>query len=264
MKTVTYEITQHVAEITLNQPERHNAFDDAMITRLNKLLRKAQTDENVRVVVLQGAGKHFCAGADLAWMQRMANYDYAQNMQDAGELAGLMSTLYHFPKPTIAKISGAAYGGAVGLVACCDIAIATKLSKFCLSEVRLGLAPATIMPYVIDALGHRQARRYALSGEVLSARRARRLGLIHEAVNEDELDSTVASLIEHLCKAGPVAQAATKTLLHECARSDIDAHMTHKTIATIASLRVGSEGQEGLAAFFEKRLPSWQYGHDDD
>ncbi len=257
MKKVTYHTEKHTAYITLNRPDSHNAFDDEMIARITKLCHRAAADDYVRSVVLQANGNTFCSGADLQWMQRMAQYDYETNMQDAQSLANMLETLNTLAKPTIAKVHGAAFGGAVGLVACCDIAIATKLSKFCLSEVRLGLAPATIMPYIIDAIGYRHARRYALSAEVISARRARRLGLIHEAVTESELDSTVAALCAQLHKGGPQAISATKGLLLECHQHEIDESLQHKTVATIAALRVGNEGQAGLAAFFAKTKPVW-------
>ncbi len=258
MKHVTYHTSDHTAYISLNRPDSHNAFDDAMIKRITKLCLRAANDDYVRSIVIQAKGNTFCAGADLHWMKRMAEYDYETNIQDAQALATMLHTLNTLAKPTIAKINGLAFGGAVGLIACCDIAIATKLSKFCLSEVRLGLAPATIMPYIIDAIGQRHARRYALSAEVMSARRARRLGLIHEAVIESELDSTVASLCTQLHKGGPEAISATKGLLLECHHHKIDATLQHKTAATIAALRIGTEGQAGLAAFFQQAKPYWQ------
>lgn len=258
MKKVTYHTDKYIAYITLSRPDSHNAFDDDMIKRITKLCLRAAADVKVRVVVLQAHGTTFCAGADLQWMQRMAQYDYETNIQDAQSLAHMLHTLNTLAKPTIAKVNGSAFGGAVGLITCCDIAIATKLSKFCLSEVRLGLAPATIMPYVIDAIGFRHARRYALSAEVISARRARRLGLIHEAVRESELDSTVESLCSQLYKGGPEAMSATKGLLLECHQHPKNDALQHKTAAAIAALRVGMEGQAGLAAFFAKTQPFWQ------
>jgi methylglutaconyl-CoA hydratase len=208
---VLYSVDERgVATITLNQPEKHNAFDDHLIAQLSDIFARADKDEYVKVVVLSSTGKSFCSGADLNWMKRMAAYSYEQNVQDARALANMFYLLNTLSKPTIARVQGAAFGGAVGLVACCDMAIGSKLSKFCLSEVKLGLIPATISPYVIDAIGARAARRYFATAEVFSSRRARRLGLLSEAVTEEELDPTIEDIIAHILKNGPMAVAEAK------------------------------------------------------
>ena len=200
-QAVTYHVDERsVALITLNRADKHNAFNDDMIATLTELFTRAGNDSSVRAVVLQGKGKSFSAGADLEWMKRMAQYDEAKNHIDAMALATMLHTLYTLPKPTIARVQGAAFGGAVGLIACCDIAIGSKLSKFCLSEVKIGLIPATISPYVIEAMGARVCRRYFQTAEVFSARRARRLGLLSEAVTEDELDSTIDDIVTQILK----------------------------------------------------------------
>ena len=247
-----------VAYLVLNRPEKHNAFDDVLISQMTTLLNTAAADKSVRALVLKAQGKNFCAGADLGWMQRMARYSEQENKDDAHNLAVLLDTLYRFPKPTIARVQGAAFGGAVGLIACCDMAIASKLSKFCLSEVKLGLIPATISPYVIKAMGERIARRYFMTAEVFSSRRARRLGLISETVTEDALDDTVNDLLEQLLKNGPQAVMAAKALSQDIAVREIDADLLIETSERIAHIRVSEEGQEGLSAFLEKRPPAWR------
>ena len=257
--TLIYDVDERgVATVTLNRPEKHNAFDDLLIAELTATFRQAADDSQVRVVVLQANGKSFCAGADLNWMRRMASYSYEENVRDANALATMLHTLHSLPKPTIAKVQGAAFGGAVGLVACCDIAIGSKLSKFCLSEVKLGLVPATISPYVIDAMGARQARRYFMTAEVISSRRARRLGLLNESVTEEELDGTVEQLIEHILSNGPLAVAAAKQLVFDVEHEAIGEELLEKTSLRIATIRVSDEGQEGLTAFLEKRPAKWQ------
>ncbi len=209
MSDILYEVDKRgVATVTLNRPHKHNAFDDVLIKELTGLFKRAGDDNQVRVLVLAANGKSFCAGADANWMKRMAGYSFEENVADARALATMLHTLNTLPKPTVAKVQGAAFGGAVGLIACCDMAIGSKMSKFCLSEVKLGLIPATIAPYVIDAIGKRTARRYFTTAEVFSARRARRLGLLSEAVTEEELDSTVEELIEQLLKNSPDAVSA--------------------------------------------------------
>jgi methylglutaconyl-CoA hydratase len=249
-----------VATVTLNQPEIHNAFDDKLIVQLTDIFTSISQNKDVRVMVLAAAGKSFSAGADLNWMQRMASYSYEQNLADANVLANMFFILNTIDKPTIARVQGAAFGGAVGLVACCDIAIGSKLSKFCLSEVKLGLAPATISPYVIDAIGARVARRYFTTAEVFSARRARRLGLLSEAVVEEELDSTIENLIEHILKNSPAAIRAAKQLIFDVQNKPITDQVLAKTSEKIAELRVSEQGQEGLSAFLQKRRAKWIKG----
>jgi methylglutaconyl-CoA hydratase len=247
-----------VATVTLNRPHIHNAFDDTVIDELIKAFESIHQDNNVRVMVLAANGKSFCAGADLKWMKQMASYSYDQNKQDASQLAKLFSSLYNLNKPTIAKVQGAVYGGGVGLVACCDIAIGSKLSKFCLSEVKLGLVPATISPYVIEAIGPRLAKRYFMTAEVMSSRRARRIGLLSEAVSEEELDSSVENIILPLLNNGPKSVATAKNLVNKISRRAIDDQLIDETSDLIASVRVSQEGQEGLTAFLEKRTPNWK------
>jgi methylglutaconyl-CoA hydratase len=246
-----------VATVTLNQPEIHNAFDDKLIVQLTDIFTSIGQNEDIRVMVLAAAGKSFSAGADLNWMRRMANYSYDQNLADANVLANMFFILNTIDKPTIARVQGAAFGGAVGLVACCDMAIGSKLSKFCLSEVKLGLVPATISPYVIDAIGARIARRYFITAEVFSARRARRLGLLSEAVAEEELDSTIENLIEHILKNSPAAIRTAKQLVFDVQNKPISDELLAKTSEKIAELRVSEEGQEGLNAFLQKRRAKW-------
>jgi methylglutaconyl-CoA hydratase len=246
-----------VATVTLNQPEIHNAFDDELITELTELFTQVKNNNAIRVMVLGAAGKSFSAGANLHWMQRMATYNYEQNLADANALAQMFLVLNTIDKPTIARVQGAAFGGAVGLVACCDMAIGSKLRKFCLSEVKLGLIPATISPYVIDAIGARIARRYFTTAEVFSARRARRLGLLSEAVAEEELDSTIENLIAHILKNSPAAVSAAKQLIFDVQHQTISAELVAKTSEKIANIRVSAEGQEGLNAFLNKRPANW-------
>lgn len=251
---------QHrVRRIALNRPEVHNAFDDVLIAELTAAIDEAGRDENVRAVVLTGEGESFSAGADLNWMRSMAQASEQQNRDDSTRLARLMRRLQFCPKPTIARVNGAAFGGGVGLIACCDIAIGVEGAKFGLTEVKLGLVPAVISPYVIAAIGLRQARRLFLTGEFFDAAAAARIGLLHEAVPREQLDEAVQRVLGFLGKAGPVAQAEAKTLalgiagLDEAAAERID----EENAALIAQLRVSAEGQEGLGAFLGKRAAAW-------
>lgn len=249
---------QGIAMVTLNRPERRNAFDADIIRSLTEALREAADNPDVRVVVLAAAGKHFSAGADLNWMRESAQWSQEDNLRDAHKLADLMATLDELSKPTIARIQGAVYGGAVGLACCCDIAVASDDARFCLSEAKLGLAPAVISPYVLRALGARQARRYFLTTEEIPAEQARTLGLVHEVVAPEELDSTIQAFAERIVRNGPTALAACKTLIATAYGRQPDADLQDYTAQLIARLRTGGEGQEGLNAFFEKRAPSWQ------
>ena len=258
-QNISYHTDVHgVVTITLDRAEKHNAFNDEMIGELISGFERANADKNARALVIAANGKSFCAGADLAWMQKMANYSYEQNKQDADKLALMFSTLYNLKVPTIARVQGAAYGGAVGLIACCDIAVANKMSKFCLSEVKIGLVPATISPYVIHAMGAHVAKRYFMTAEVFSSRRARRLGLISETVSEDSLDDTIAEILSHILNNGPDAVKQAKALVANIADKSIDAELIEQTSELIARVRVSPEGQEGLNAFLQKRKPSWR------
>ena len=246
-----------LARLRLERPELHNAFDAALISALTSALGQLADDAQVRVVVLEGSGRSFSAGADLNWMRGMASADEATNREDALALARLMRALDELPKPTIARVHGAALGGGVGLVACCDIAIGVPEAKFGLTEARLGLLPAVISPYVIAAIGSRQARRWFATGEVFDAPAAQRMGLLHEVVPAAELDDAVQRQVALLLKAGPVATAQAKTLVRSVqAHVDRDA-LDAATADLIAALRVSPEGQEGLAAFLDKRPPAW-------
>lgn len=257
MSKVIYSIENKIAEVTLNRPEVHNAFDEEVISELIKCFDDARTNKDVRILVLQSTGKTFSAGADLQWMQKMAGFSHEENVADAKNLALMLHKLFTLEKPTIARVQGAAFGGAVGLIACCDIAIASKLSKYCLSEVKLGLLPATISPYVINAVGSRHAKRLFMAAEVISARRARRIGLISETVSEDELDQEIETIVAKILKNGPKAVALSKMLVNEIQHTPISEDLIEKTSHSIASARVSEEGQEGLQAFLQKRSPNW-------
>ncbi len=246
-----------VATVTLNRAEVHNAFNDTVIADLTGVLRRLGDDDKVRAVVLRAEGKSFSAGADLSWMQRMAGYGHAENLADAGALAELMRVLNFLPKPTVARVQGAAFGGGVGLVACCDIAIASDAASFSLSEVRLGLIPAVISPYVVAAIGERAARRYFLTAERFGADEALRIGLVHQVVPADQLDSAVDTILTRLSEGGPAAQRAAKDLIFTVAHRPIDAGLIHDTAERIATIRASAEGREGLAGFLEKRKPAW-------
>lgn len=246
-----------VATLTLNRPDIHNAFDDTLIAELTGHLRALDGDPDVRVVVLGARGRSFSAGADLNWMRRMAGYGFEQNLADARDLAELMRTLDGLAQPTVARVQGAAFGGGVGLVACCDIAIASDAASFCLSEVRLGLIPAAISPYVVAAMGERQARRYFTTAERFDAVTARRIGLVHEVVPAEELDGRVGSLLEQLRGNGPKAMAAAKDLARFVSRTPLNAGQIEETARRIAAIRASNEGREGLDAFLGKRAPAW-------
>ncbi|MSN26783.1 MAG: enoyl-CoA hydratase/isomerase family protein [Geobacter sp.] len=247
-----------IATLTMNRPELHNAFDDLLIADLTAELKRLEADEAVRVVLLAGSGRSFSAGADLSWMRRMADYSREQNLADALGLAELMQTLNSLSKPTIALVQGAAYGGGVGLVACCDLAIATRRASFCLSEVKLGLIPAVISPYVMAAIGPRACRRYFLTAEPFNADQAQRIGLLHEVVEDEEaLLSRGMELAALLLKNGPQAMAAAKELIAMVSGRPLDDALIGDTAGRIADRRASAEGREGLTAFLEKRTPGW-------
>lgn len=247
-----------ICTVTLNRPQKHNAFDDALIADLTAQFESIAQDERVRVVVLTGAGESFSAGADLAWMQSMIQYDMDTNCHDAMRLAGLMRALYTLPKPTVARVNGSAFGGGIGLIACCDIAVGIDDAKFGFTESTLGIAPAVIAPFIINAIGARQAKRLFLTGEIFDGRDARELGLLAHAVPRQELDRAVEREIKLLLKAGAQAQRACKELVQYLA--NIQDHVDFYTTHLIAELRVGEEGQEGLRSFLEKRPPGWRGG----
>ncbi|WP_201556774.1 enoyl-CoA hydratase/isomerase family protein [Psychrobacter sp. 72-O-c] len=257
-KSLLVTIEQHVATVTLNCPEKRNAFNDEMISELTVAFEQLGANDNVRVIVLAAAGKAFCAGADLNWMRAMADYSYEENLADADKLAQMLKTIYECPKPTIAAIQGDVYAGGMGLVAACDVAFAVKIANFCLSEVRLGLAPATISPYVIRAMGARAAQRYFLSAEVFDAKKARQLGFIHERVSEESLNDVVATFCTKVVKNSPDAMKTCKTLMHDVAGQPITEKLIKHTVKGIADIRASEQGKEGVQAFLQKRRPAWQ------
>jgi methylglutaconyl-CoA hydratase len=252
-----------VATLTLNRPEKHNAFDGDTLAALSAQLRVLEADRIVRAIVLTGAGTTFCSGADLASMRALITADEQENLEDALRLTEVLAQLASVGKPTIARVNGNAFGGAVGLVACCDIAIASATARFALTEVRLGLVPAAISPYVVAAIGARQARRYALTGETITAQEAHRLGLVHEIAPAEQLDARLQALLDELLKGGPVAQQECKQLIREVTPmlGAPDAAQRHSTAQRLARLRVSEEGQEGMGAFLQKRPPRWTLPH---
>jgi len=259
MSSISLSVSERgIARLVMNRPDLHNAFDEALIDELTTACDRLAADPAVRVVVLAATGKSFSAGADLGWMKRMASATEAENLADAGRLGRLMRTLHLLPKPTIAAVQGAAFGGGVGLVACCDMAIASTSALFSLSEVRLGLIPAVISPYVIAAIGARGASRYFISAERFEAGEALRLGLLHQVVPPEELDGAVQGLAERLLEGGPAAQAAAKRLINEVAGHPLDQSLVDLTASRIAAIRATAEAKEGIAAFLEKRPAAWK------
>lgn len=248
------------ATLTLHRPEVHNVFDERLIAALDRELHRLAEDEAVRVVVLAAAGKSFCAGGDLNWMRRSAAFTHEENVADALVLSRMLQRLDTLPKPTIARVQGAAYGGGVGLIACCDMAIAVEEATFSLSEVRLGLLPAVISPFVVPAMGARAARRYFLSAERFAAPEACRLGLVNEVVAAAELDGRIDTLVARLLQNGPRAMASAKELVARIAGGFSGEALTAESAERIAVARAGAEGREGVAAFLEKRPAAWLKG----
>jgi methylglutaconyl-CoA hydratase len=245
------------ATLWLNRPEKNNAFNAEMIRELVLAIDQIQADKKLRFLLLRGRGRHFSAGADIAWMQQSAKLDFDANLTDARELAELMYSLYHLKLPTLAVVQGAAFGGALGLIACCDMAIGTADAQLSLSEVRIGLAPAVISPFVVKAIGERATRRYAMTGERFSGERARELGLLSETYAADSLDDSLSGWIDNLLLNSPQAMRASKDLLREASSGSLSPALRRYTENTIARIRVSPEGQEGLNAFLEKRKPAW-------
>jgi methylglutaconyl-CoA hydratase len=252
------EKADKVATIRLNRPDKHNAFDELLIAELTQAFRDLASDATVRAVVLAANGQSFSAGADLDWMKRMSAMSRAENERDAMALANLMEAIDHCPKPVVGMIQGAAFGGGVGLVACCDIAIATSSASFCLSEVRLGLIPAVISPYVAAAIGPRACRRYFLTAEKFDAATAAKLGLVHRVVEPEMLEAARDETVKHLRNGGSAAQVAAKDLIRRVTGAPIDEALRRDTATRIADARTSAEGKEGIAAFLEKRKPNWQ------
>lgn len=246
-----------IATVTLNRPEKHNAFDEQLIEQMTQAFKAVDKDNSIKVMILAAKGDNFSAGADLAWMKRMASYSYEDNLEDSRALADMLSGLNSISKPTIARVQGSVFGGAVGLVSCCDMAIATDTSRFCLSEVKIGLTPATISPYVLAAMGQRAARRYFLSAEQFSAQEAKHTGLVSEISTLEELDQTVNKLCSKLLSNSPQAMSGCKELISDFSNKAIDHTIVEDSCQRIASIRTSEQGQEGLSAFLEKRKPNW-------
>ncbi|MBD8524504.1 enoyl-CoA hydratase-related protein [Pseudomarimonas arenosa] len=259
MSATSLVIDRHVATLTLSRAAVHNAFDDALIAELIETLHRLDQDDALRALVLTGAGKSFSAGADLGWMQRMAEASEEENRRDSLQLAKLMRTLNNLRMTTIARVNGAAFGGGVGLIACCDIAIGVSSARFGLTETKLGLVPAVISPYVVEAIGARQARRYFQTAEIFDAREAQRIGLLHECVEDERLDVAVEAVLQRLQDAGPIATRTAKRLVMHLQQPDtaVAINIDNHNASLIAALRVSPEGQEGLQAFFDKRKPGW-------
>ena len=251
------ERADKVATVRLNRPDKHNAFDETLIADLTQAFRHLAGDAAARVVVLAANGPSFSAGADLDWMKRMSVLGREENERDSLLLADLMAAIDRCPKPVVGLIEGAAFGGGVGLVACCDIAIATTNASFCLSETRLGLIPAVISPYVAAAIGPRACRRYFLTAEKFDAATAERLGLVHRVVVPEALAEARDEILGHLLKGGPAALAAAKDLVQRVSNAKIDEALRRDTAWRIADARASAEGKEGIAAFLEKRKPNW-------
>jgi methylglutaconyl-CoA hydratase len=257
MKHLELQFEGGIATITLNRPEVRNAFNDEVIAEITATIAEYEARPEVRCIILAGNGPSFCAGADLNWMKRMASYSYEENMDDARALAQMLRVLYRCEKPTIARVQGDAYAGGMGLVAACDIAIALDTANFCLSEVKLGLIPATISPYVIRAMGPREAHRYFLTAERFNAAEAHRIGFVHEVVKSDQLDAKVSEIAQSFIVAGPAAVKACKALVQDVAGEEIDHALIERTVKGIADIRVSDEGREGIQSFLAKRKPNW-------
>ena len=259
MNWQSIDITMHerVATVTLNRPDVRNAFNEHTIAELALAFDELGRDEDVRAIVLAANGAAFCAGADLHWMKAMAGYSHAENLADAGKLADMLRTIYLCPKPVVARVQGDCYAGGMGLVAACDVIVAADAVNFCLSEVKLGLIPATISPYVIKAMGENAARRYFLTAERFNAAEAQRIGFANEVVPAHALDATVAAIVKALVNNSPNAVGEAKRLVREMSGRAIDDALLADSAARIAAIRASTEGREGVASFLEKRKPSW-------
>jgi methylglutaconyl-CoA hydratase len=256
-QTLLVEIKHSIGIVWMNRPKLHNVFDETMISELIAAMRTLNDDPAVRAVVLAGAGSSFCAGADLKWMQRMAGCPFGQNHADAMNFATLLSTIDTLKKPTIARVHGSAFAGGVGLIAVCDFAVAAFEAEFCLSEVRLGLIPSTIGPYVIRAMGERPARRYCLSAELFTAAEAYRIGLLSDIAPLGELDTRINELLGKLIQGGPTAQALSKEWIHRVAGVPITPDLIKESATLLATARASEEGREGIRSFVAKRMPAW-------
>ena len=257
MSALSVTVQDRVARITLSRPEVRNAFNDEVIAELTEAFTSVANRDDVRAVVLAAEGPAFCAGADLNWMRRMADYTREENLADAGALADMLRAIYECPHPTVARVQGHAFAGGMGLVAACDIAVGVDSATYCLSEVKIGLIPATISPYVIRAMGPRAAHRYSLTAEVFGAAEAHRIGFVHEVVAADALDAKVGEIAAALVNAGPAAVQACKRLVLDVAEREIDDALIAATVEGIADIRASAEGREGVSSFLQKRKPGW-------
>lgn len=255
-KMITLDREHSVARITFNRPEVHNAFDSVMIAELDDAFEKVTRDKSSRVVVLTGNGSSFCAGADLNWLREIIRYSFEQNMEESLHLAELLHKIYSTPKPTIAMVNGTTIGGGIGFLSACDMAVAAEEAKFGLSEVKIGLVPAAISPYVIRKIGESRAKEYFLTGKRISARKALEIGLVNEVVPKKTLEQKVEELVNLLLTSGPEAIAKCKELIFSVPNMSLDEAKAY-TANMIARLRISDEGQEGMAAFLEKRMPKW-------
>ena len=256
-RSIITSVNAGVATLTLSQPEIRNAFSDVVIAEITAAFAEVGQRDDVRAVVLAAEGPAFCAGANLNWMRAMADYTREENLADAGKLAAMLHTIATCPHPTIARVQGDVYAGGMGLVAACDRAVAVQEAHFCLSEVKIGLIPATIAPYVLRAMGTRAGQRYFLTGERFDAAEALRIGFVHQVVAADDLDSAVDGLLKHLLSAGPAAVRACKRLVDDVAGREINAALVARTVECIADIRASAEGKEGVQAFLNKRKPNW-------
>ena len=256
-RSIITSVNAGVATLTLSQPEIRNAFSDVVIAEITAAFAEVGQRDDVRAVVLAAEGPAFCAGANLNWMRAMADYTREENLADAGKLAAMLHTIATCPHPTIARVQGDVYAGGMGLVAACDMAVAVDAAHFCLSEVKIGLIPDTIAPYVLRAMGTRAGQRYFLTGERFDAAEALRIGFVHQVVAADDLDSAVDGLLKHLLSAGPAAVRACKRLVDDVAGREINAALVARTVECIADIRASAEGKEGVQAFLNKRKPNW-------
>jgi methylglutaconyl-CoA hydratase len=256
-QTLTVTITDRIGNVTLNRPDLRNAFNEQSIAELALAFDELGRNELVRAIVLAANGSAFCAGADLNWMKKMAGYSDSENRADAMRLADMLRTIYTCSKPVVAKVQGDCYAGGMGLVAACDIAVSVDTANFCLSEVKLGLIPATISPYVIKAMGEQAARRYFLTAERFDAQEAHRIGFVHEVVAAADLDTKVACIVQALAHNSPNAVREAKKLVREIVGQPVTEALLEDTANRIAGIRASLEGREGVASFLEKRRPSW-------
>ncbi len=256
-ETLSVAIAGKVATVTLNRPDVRNAFNEFTIAELSLAFNELGRNDGVRAIVLAANGPAFCAGADLNWMKKMAGYSHSENAEDAEKLADMLRTIYLCPKPVVAKVQGDCYAGGMGLVAACDIAVSSSGACFCLSEVKLGLIPATISPYVIKSMGENAARRYFLTAEKFSAQEAHRIGFVHDIVSADMLDAHVDTIVKALVTSSPNAVREAKVLVREITGKTVDSALMVDTAERIANIRASEEGREGVASFLEKRKPSW-------